>query len=99
MIAQLVLLGIIIGSVISLRNAAERARTTALEHLQDKIIGARQDDPNMASQLEILLNEVRDIGYGAFAPPLSQPIVKAVFLPLASYAGTWLVQLYALPGL
>jgi hypothetical protein len=36
---------------------------------------------------------------GAFAPPLSQPIVKAVLLPLVSYGGSWLVQLYALPGL
>jgi hypothetical protein len=30
---------------------------------------------------------------------LSQPIVKAVLLPLVSYGGTWLIQLYALPEL
>jgi hypothetical protein len=43
--------------------------------------------------------KVRDMQEGAFAAPLSQPIVKAVLLPLVSYGGTWLVQLYALPGL
>jgi hypothetical protein len=62
-------------------------------------MAAKRTNPNMASQLEELRTEVRDMQDGAFAPPLSQPIVKAVLLPLVSYGGSWLVQLYALPGL
>jgi hypothetical protein len=98
-IAQGILLAIIIGSVVSLRNAAERARKTAMEHLSEKIMAAGHTDPSRANQLEKLWTEVRDMQDGAFAPPLSQPVVKAVLLPLVSYGGTWLVQLYALPGL
>jgi hypothetical protein len=98
-IEQGILLAIIIGSVVSLRNAAEQARKTAMEHLSEKIMAAGHADPNRAIQLEKLRTEVRDMQDGAFAPPLSQPVVKAVLLPLVSYGGTWLVQLYALPGL
>jgi hypothetical protein len=95
-ITQVVILAIIIGSVVSLRHAAEEARNSAIERLSEKIMAA---NPNTGSQLEKLRAEVRDMQAGAFAPPLSQPIVKAVLLPLVSYGGTWLVQLYALPGL
>ena len=98
-IAQGILLAIIIGSVVSLRNAAEQARKKAMEHLSEKIMAAGHTDPNRANQLEKLRTEIRDMQDGAFAPPLSQPVVKAVLLPLVSYGGAWLVQLYALPGL
>jgi hypothetical protein len=94
-IGQLIILVIVIGSVVSLRHAAEQARNIAIQHLSERIIAA----PNTASQLEMLITEVRDLWDGVFAPPFSQPIVKAVLLPLISYGGTWLAQLYALPGL
>lgn len=98
-IAGVIMLTIIVGSVVSLRHVAEQARNTAIEHLSEKIMAAKRTNPNMGSQLEMLRTELRDMQDGAFAPPLSQPIVKAVLLPLVSYGGTWLVQLYALPGL
>jgi hypothetical protein len=98
-IAQVIILAIIIGSVVSLRQAAEQARNTAIEHLSEKITAAKRTNLNLGNQLEALRADVRDMQEGAFAPPLSQPIVKAVLLPLVSYGGTWLVQLYALPGL
>jgi hypothetical protein len=98
-IAGVIILAIIIGSVISLRNAAEQARNTAIEHLSEKIMAAKRTNPDMGSQLEELRTEVRNTQDGAFAPPLSQPIVKAVLLPLVSYGGAWLIQMYALPGL
>jgi hypothetical protein len=98
-IAGVIILAIIIGSVVSLRNAAEQARNTAIEHLSEKIMAAKRTNPDMGSQLEELRTEVRNTEDGAFAPPLSQPIVKAVLLPLVSYGGAWLIQMYALPGL
>jgi len=98
-IAPMIILAIIIGSVVSLRYAAEQARKTAIAHLSEKIMAANHTNPNTGSQLEMLRTEVREMQDGAFAPPLSQPIVKAVLLPLVSYGGTWLIQLYALPAL
>jgi hypothetical protein len=97
-IGQLIILTIIIGSVASLRNAAEQARKTALEHLSEKRL-ANHDKPETVSELDSLSTQIRDMQDGAFAPPLSQPIVKAVLLPLVTYGGTWLVQIYAMPGL
>jgi hypothetical protein len=98
-ISQVIILAVIIGSVVSLRHAAEQARNTAIEHLSEKITAAKRTNLNLGNQLEALRTEVRDMQDGAFAAPLSPPVVKAVLLPLVSYGGTWLVQLYALPGL
>jgi hypothetical protein len=97
-IGQVSILAIIIGSVVSLRHAAEQARKIALDHLLERV-AANHDNPSAVSQLESLRNQVREMQEGAFASPLSQPIVKAVLLPLVSYGGTWLVQIYAMPGL
>ena len=46
----------------------------------------------------MLLAQIKNLNDGAFAPWSSQPLVKAVLLPLISYGGTALVHLYALPG-
>jgi hypothetical protein len=95
---QVISLAIIIGSVSPLRRAAERARKSALDNLSKKIM-ANHASPDTVSWLESLRTDIRDVQEGAFAAPLSQPIVKAVLLPLVSYGGTWLAQLYALPGM
>ena len=96
-IAQAISLAVIIGSVVALRAAAENARAVARDNLTAKIIAA-QGHKNTASQLQMILNEIENLKEGAFAPWSSQPIVKAVLLPLLSYGGTMLVHLYALPG-
>jgi hypothetical protein len=54
-------------------------------HLTAKVIKAKV----------IPANSLRD---GAFAPLSSQPLVKALLLPLVSYGATILVRTYALPG-
>jgi hypothetical protein len=97
-IAQAISLAVIIGSVLALRSAAENARSVACEHLTSKIIAAKRGDEKTASQLEMMLNQIKDLSEGAFAPLSSQPFVKALLLPLLSYGGGMLVHLYALPG-
>jgi hypothetical protein len=90
-------LAVIIGSVWAYRSAAEKARDAAREHLTAKIIAA-QGDEKTASQLKLMLDRIESLDDGAFAPPMSQPIVKAVLLPLATYGAAWLAHLYGLPG-
>jgi hypothetical protein len=46
----------------------------------------------------MLLARIDNLNDGAFAPWSSQPIVKAVLLPLLTYSATFLVHIYALPG-
>jgi hypothetical protein len=100
-ITQVISVAVIVGSVLALRAAAEQARAIAAENLTARIIAARgtSGTKSRADQLEMLLARVENLREGAFAPLSSQPVVKAVLLPLLSYGGSVLVQIYALPGL
>jgi hypothetical protein len=98
-IVQLTSIAVVIGSVIALRATAENARTAARESLSAKIVFATgTGDDKRTAQLEMLLARIDSLNDGAFAPWSSQPIVKAVLLPLLTYSGTFLVHIYALPG-
>jgi len=102
LISQAISVAVIVGSVLALRAAAERARAIAVDHLAARIIAARGAsgvESKVAEQLEMLLTRVENLREGAFAPLSSQPVVKAIVLPLLSYGGSVLVQMYALPGL
>jgi hypothetical protein len=92
-----IIIAVVVGSVLAYRSAAESARKVAREHLTAKIIAA-QGDKRIAGQLRRLLSEIENLKEGAFAPLTSQPIVKAVLLPLVTYGGAWLAHIYGLPG-
>ncbi len=87
----------IIASVLAYRLAAENARKAARDHLTAKIVAARGDEKRVG-RLERILNEIESLREGAFVPLTSQPIVKAVLLPLVTYGGAWLAHIYGLPG-
>ena len=94
------ILCIIIGPVIAYRATAEKARRVACRHLSNRIIAAKGRGADAtAEQLEKLLAEMQELREGAFAPWTSQPVVRAVLLPLLTYGGTLLLHLYALPGM
>ena len=101
-ITQVISVLVIVGSVLALRAAAERARAIAAENLTARIIaakGASGARANTADQLQILLAGVESLREGAFASLSSQPVVKAILLPLLSYGGSVIAQMYAVPGL
>ena len=101
-ITQVISVLVIVASVLALRAAAERARAIAAENLTARIIaakGASGARANTADQLQILLAGVESLREGAFAPLSSQPVVKAILLPLLSYGGSVIAQMYAVPGL
>lgn len=91
---------ILIGAVVAYRSTAEKARRVAATHLAHRIIAAKGKGRDAtAEQLEKLLSDTVELREGAFAPWGSQPLVRAVLLPLLTYGGTMLVHLYALPGI
>jgi hypothetical protein len=93
-------LAIIVGAVIAYRSTAEKARRVACRHLSNRIIATKGRGADArAEQLEKLLADMRELREGAFAPWASQPVVGAVLLPLITYGGTWLLHLYAMPGM
>ena len=95
-ITQALSAAIVIGSAIALRLTAEKARAVACEHINAQIIAAKDGE---ADRLEKLLDEVKNLSDGAFAPWTSQPVARAILLPLLTYGGTLLLHLYALPGM
>ena len=100
LIIQALSAAVVIGSFVSLRAAAEQARAVARDRMTATIIAARacETGQDRAVQLEKLLAEIDGLNDGAFAPWSSQPLVKAVLLPLLTYGGTMLLHFYALPG-
>jgi hypothetical protein len=100
LIAQAICVVAIIALVCAYRSAAEKARTEARRHLTARITAAKSSEETTphAEQLQMMLDEIDKLNEGAFAPLTSQPIVKAILLPLITYGGTWLLHIYALPG-
>jgi hypothetical protein len=99
-LAQAAGLAVIIGAMLGYRSTAEYARRVACRHIMNRIVAAKGRGADAtAEQLDQLLTDMRELREGAFAPWSSQPIVRAVLLPLLTYGGGVLVHLYALPGI
>jgi hypothetical protein len=85
-------------SVFILRRAAERLRRVSIDRLVTELVieeGAANDAAKI-SQLRTVLDEVRQLNEGAFAPITSQPIVRAALLPLSGAGGIALLEYFFL---
>lgn len=84
----------IIASGLILRRAAEASRRTsllALRKLRSRFQNsAAQDEQRRAAQIELTIEELKNLKTGAFAPWSQHPLVRAVILPFGG-AGTVLV--------
>jgi hypothetical protein len=85
--------------VFILRGAAEATRRYAVKILTDELIkikGIPEDAP-YAGKLETILQEIRSLQEGAFAPISQQPFMRALILPLSGASGIALIE-YLLLG-
>ena len=99
-------------TVLILRRAAERLRRVSIDRLVEFVAadmeqvnrtilslvleeGVAADEAKM-KQLRTILEEVRQLGEGAFAPITSQPIVRAALLPLSGAGGIALLEYFFL---
>jgi hypothetical protein len=99
-LVTVVLLSIAMASatVFILRRAAERLRRVSIDRLVTELVleeGAASDEAKI-KQLRTVLDEVRQLGEGAFAPITSQPIVRAALLPLSGAGGIALLEYFFL---
>jgi hypothetical protein len=99
-LVTVVLLSVAMASatVFILRRAAERLRRVSIDRLVTEIVleeGAAADQAKI-TQLRTVLDEVRQLGDGAFAPITSQPIVRAALLPLSGAGGIALLEYFFL---
>ena len=87
--AQLVLAAC---SALSMRRAAEKARSAALRELRkSRAFAAAQTDETSRKRVQMLdevIGEINDLNEGAFAPLSSQPMVRALLYP-AGGLGLW----------
>jgi hypothetical protein len=97
-ISAIISILLIVASVFALRRSAEIARETARQNVMTKFIAKKGQNEKRAAQLELLLARIDTLQIGAFAPWSSQPLVAAFILPILTYGGTMLLQIYGLPG-
>jgi hypothetical protein len=79
-----------------LNYGAEIARRLALERMQADLLwlkGAGADYAPLAEQFPGLIEQVRNLRQGAFAPFFEQPLVKALLVPLGGAGGVQLLDL------
>jgi hypothetical protein len=76
---------------------AEMARRKALETMATDLLwlkGAGEKYDRLAKQFPGLIEQVRDLRQGAFAPFFEQPLVKAILVPLGGAGGIQLLELF-----
>jgi hypothetical protein len=80
-----------------LRGTTEAARGAALASLTDQLIVAKGiPKDTLVRQLELIINEVKELRQGAFAPYTDQKFIRALLLPLAGLASTALIEYMSL---
>jgi hypothetical protein len=88
---------IIVFAAIRLRGTTESARAKALASLTEQLIVAKgAGNDKLVRQLELMVNEVRELRQGAFAPYTDQKFIRALLLPLAGFASTALIEYLSL---
>jgi len=72
---------IVIACAVVLRKEAERARTIALTKVRRRLLVIKAGGPpELASQLQFMLQEMADMSDGAFASLTQQPVIRALLL-------------------
>lgn len=74
---------------IRLRRAAEKARSTFIESLTDRLASPKgaEEDKCSAEQIQTIINRIASLRNGAFAPLTRHPVVRAALLPFGSIGG------------
>jgi hypothetical protein len=77
-----------------LRAGAEDTRQFAVKILTDELIKAKgiPEEASHADKLETILQEIRSLQEGAFAPISQQPFIRALVLPLSGASGIALIE-------
>ena len=82
-----------VGTVLIGSHGAERARRKALEGMQaDQLWLAGSASKELSGSFKDLVESVKGLRKGAFAPFFEQPMVRAILVPLGGAGGIQLVE-------
>jgi hypothetical protein len=90
-VSLLASIGLIVASVVLLRQAAESWRSNVLRRLDHRrlsMLAAKPSNPDAVEQTQVLIDLVAQLRDGSFAPYSEQPLVRAVLLPMVTFAAT-----------
>jgi hypothetical protein len=90
-VTLIVSIGLIVATVVALRESAEAWRADLLQRLAHRrlaILAAQPPTADAVAQLQVLIDLVTQLHDGAFAPYSEQPLVRAVLLPAVTFAAT-----------
>jgi hypothetical protein len=99
LIIFLLVVAIAVAACLILRSTAERIRTEALTVLGRWLIretGATGESVSRAGQLRLVIEDIRSLRGGAFAPLMQQPVIKALLLPLSGAGGIAILEYFVL---
>ncbi|MBV8191783.1 MAG: hypothetical protein JO339_31420 [Alphaproteobacteria bacterium] len=86
-----------VAMAVVLNMGAEKARRKALQDMEMDLLwlkGAGDKYKELAEQFPALIQQVRDLSDGAFAPFFEQPLVRAILVPLGSAGGVQLLETF-----
>jgi hypothetical protein len=78
-----------------LRQSAERARTCAvdrLKRLKSDVLASETPSQDLIKYTDFVLDEVRSIRQGAFAPFTQHPVVQSLLVPFGGVGGIYLIE-------
>ncbi len=78
---------ILLSSAVSLRRAAEKARRTALQRIDDYLLRNPASDPNR-NKFELIRTRIATLNTGAFSRYSEEPLVRALLLSLTGIGGS-----------
>lgn len=82
-------------SAFLLRRSAEGARTCVADHLKDQLfltLKEEKPNPDRIKQIQSVLDEVKSVKQGAFAPFSQHPVVQSLLVPFGGVGGVYLIQ-------
>jgi hypothetical protein len=80
-----------------LRQSAERARTSVVNRLKKLLFHVLTDesrDHDMVDHIQFVINEVKSMREGAFAPVMQHPLVQALVVPFGGVGGVYLIDFF-----
>jgi hypothetical protein len=102
-IVFIVLLGLALVSAVMLRLSAERARRATLRTLGQRRValigsGESECEPRL-KRLEVVIEEIKALREGAFAPWSHHPVVRAAILPFGGAGALYVLDLLSKLGI
>ena len=72
-------------------------RRQIVDNLSKKLIAVIMDNPKQKSveQINFVLNEVKAVQSGAFAPFLQQPVMQTLLVPFVGLGGSHLLDFFS----